>query len=438
MIDRQEARPWDTERPLPRLETPDRSQADPNPKTLDELIPEDHPARLIWELVEDLDMTALYERIKAVEGHPGRPAIDPKVLVALWAYATVEGIASARRLARLCYRHDAFKWLRGGVDVNYHTLADFRTAHAEWLQQQVVEVVASLMQEELIDLNRVGQDGMRVRASAGSGSFKREAKLEELLQQAQQQWERLQQQFENPSPELSARQRAARQRAARERLERLERAKQQRKKMEAGREARKKGDGTHARASTTDPEARRMKMGDGGYRPAYNVQFATTLDTLVITGVDVINAGSDGGQMEPMVERIESQQGQVPDEYYVDGGFSVKEDIDKVSQRGTTVYAPVKQAEKKQREGKDPYAPQKADTPQVAAWRQRMGTEQAQGKYRQRSKCEWPNAVCRNRNLQQFTVRGLAKVRAVVLWYVLVHNLLRMVALRAERATTTT
>jgi transposase len=433
MIDRQEA-PGDTERPLPRMYRPDRSRADPNPKSIDELIPEDHPARLVWELVEELDMTGLYEKIQSVEGHAGRPAIDPQILVALWAYATVEGIASARRLEKLCYRDDAFKWLRGGVDVNYHTLADFRTDHAEWLGEQIAAIVAVLMQEDLIHLNGVGQDGMRVRASAGSGSFKREAKLEELLEQAQQQWERLQQEFEDPSPELSTRQRAARERAARERVERLERAKEERKKVEAGREARKKGDGKHARSSTTDPEARRMKMGDGGFRPAYNLQFATTLDTLVIIGVDVINAGSDGGQMEPMVERIESEQGELPDEYYVDGGFSVNEDIDHVSQRGVTIYAPVKDADKKQQEGKDPYAPQKRDTPQVAAWRERMGTEEAKVKYRQRSKCEWPNAMCRNRNLQQFTVRGLAKVKAAVLWYVLVHNLLRMVALRAQRA----
>jgi transposase len=416
------------------MRRPDRSQADPNPGTIDELIPEDHPARLVWELVEQLDMTGLYENIQSVEGHPGRPAIDPQVLVALCVYATVEGIGSARRLAKLCYRDDAFKWLRGGVDVNYPTLADFYTDHGEWLKQQVVDVVAVLLQEELIDLNCVGQDGMRVRASAGSGSFKREAKLEELLQQARQQWERLEQEFEEASPKLSARQEAARRRAARERMERLERAKEERKKIEAGREARKKGDGKHARASTTDPDARRMKMGDGGFRPAYNTQFATTLDTLVIVGFDVINAGSDGGQMEPMVEQIESQQGELPDEYYVDGSFSVKDDIDNVSQRGVTVYAPVKDAEKKEREGKDPYAPQKRDSPSVAAWRERMGTEEAKRKYRRRSLCEWSNAMCRNRNLQQFTVRGLPKVRTALLWYVLVHNLLRMVALRAQRA----
>ncbi len=418
----------------PRLRRPDRSQVDPNPKSIDELIPEDDPARLVWDLVQDLDMAPLYENIKAVEGHPGRTPIDPRILAALWMYATIDGVCSARKLARLCYRDDAFKWLRGGVDVNYHTLSDFRIGHGEWLQQQIVTNIAVMRQQGLIDLNQVGQDGMRVRASAGSGSFKREEKLEEFLEESQQQWDRLQDELENGASELSARQRAARERAARERLQRLQRAKEERKKVEASRERRKKGDGKNARASTTDPEARCMKMGDGGYRPAYNVQFATTLDTLVIVGTDVINAGSDRGQMDPMIQQIEEQQGAPPGEYLTDGGFSTKDDIEKVSQRGVTVYTPVKEEEKQKRKGKDPFAPRRGEGPELTEWRERMGTEEAKEKYKGRCKCEWPNACCRNWGLWQFMVRGLKKVKAVVLWYVLAHNLLRMVALRAERA----
>ena len=420
--------------PSPRVKRPDRSQTDPHPKTIDELIAEGHPARLVWELVQDLDMTPLYANIKAVEGHPGRPAIDPEILTALWMYATSEGISSARKLAELCYRDDVYKWLRGGVDLNYHTLADFRTHHAEWLEQQIVTTVAVMRKEGLINLKVVGQDGMRVRASAGSGSFKKEEKLEEFLEEAQQQWNRLQEEFENGSSELSARQQAARERAARERLERLQRAKEECKKVAAARERRKKGDGRHARASMTDPEARRMKMPDGGYRPACNVQFATTLDTLVIVGVDVINAGSDGGQMDPMIQRIEQQQGEFPDEYYTDGGFSTKDDIENVGQRGVEVYTPIKEEDKQKREGKDPYAPRPGEGSKLTEWRQRMGTEEAKEKYKQRCKCEWSNACCRNWGLWQFRVRGLEKVKTVVLWYVLTHNLLRMVALRAQRA----
>jgi len=410
-----------TENPLrsPRMRSPDRSQA-VNPMVIDELLPSEHSARAIWELTQELDMTALYNQIHAVAGHPGRPPIDPQILAALWIYATSEGVSSARRLAGLCQEHNAYKWLCGGVSVNYHTLADFRTQHPQWLQEQVVTNIALLRQEGLIDLNQVGQDGMRVRASAGSGSFKREGRLEQFLQEAQQQWDRLQEEFEEGSSEVTARERAARERAARQRVECLERAKEELQKVAETREKRKKGDGQHARASTTDPEARKTKMGDGGFRPAYNVQFASTLDTLVIIGSDVINSGSDGGQMDPMLAQIKAQQGELPEEYYTDGGFSTKEDIEKVGQRGVVVFTPVKEVEKKKKAGKDPFAAQKGDGPEVAKWRTRMGTEAAQEKYKQRCKCEWPNAGCRNRGL--------------LLWHVLVNNLQRMVALRAQRS----
>ena len=421
--------------PAPRMKSPDRSQVDPNPKRIDELIPLDHPARLVWELVQQLDVKPLYAQIKAVEGHAGRAPIDPQILVALWLYATDEGIAKARELYRRCYDCDPYKWLRGGVDVNYHTLSDFRTQHPEWLKEQVVANVAAIRAEGLASLDVLGQDGMRVRAWAGNDSFKREAKLQQLLEEAEQKWDRLQQEFEQET-ELSAREQAAQERAAWERLERLKQAQQEIQQVAKAREKRKKGDGDSARASTTEPEARRMKMGDGGTRPAYNLEFSTDLNSLVIMGSDVTNAGSDAGQMEPMAEKLEAEQGPLPEkaEYYVDGGFASKEDLQSMAQRGVTVFAPVKAVEKHQRQGKDPYAPRRGDSPEVAAWRQRMGTEEGRRKYKQRAKCEWSNAECRNRGLHQFVVRGLEKVKTVVLWYVLIHNLFRMVALRAQRA----
>ena len=418
----------------PRMRSPDRSQVDPNPKAIDDLIPPEHEARLVWELVQDLNMSALYDQIKAVEGHAGRPPIDPRELTALWLYATIEGIASARKLYRRCYDCDPFKWIRGGVDVNYHTLSDFRTNHPEWLKEQVVANIAAIRAEGLADLDTIGQDGMRVRASAGSASFKKAETLERLLEEAEQRWDDLQEEFEQET-ELSARQQAAQERAAREKIERLKQAQEEVKQVVRQREKRKKGDGASARASTTDAESRRMKMGDGGFRPAYNVEFATDLNNLVIVGADLINAGSDSGQMEPMVQQIEAEQSPLSEdaEYYVDGGFSTKEDIESVGQRGVTVFAPVKELKKQEQQGKDPYAAKPGDSPEVAAWRERMGTAEAKEKYKQRSKTEWSNAECRNRGLQQFLVRGLAKVKSVVMWYVLIHNLLRMVALRAER-----
>jgi len=420
---------------VPRMKSPDRSQVDPNPKRIDDLIPPDHKARLIWELVEGMDLSPLYAEIKAVEGHAGRPPIDFRILVALWLYATDEGISSARELARRCNDCDACKWIRGGVNVNYHTLSDFRTDHPDWLKGQVVANIAALKAEGLASLETIGQDGMRVRASAGNDSFKREETLQKLLEEAEQQWDRLQEDFEQET-QLSARQRAAQERSARERTSRLKQALEEVKQVAESRERRKKGDGASARASTTDPTARRMKMGDGGTRPAYNVQFATDLDSLVIMGVDLINVGSDAGQMEPMREQMEAEQGPSPpeSEEYVDGSFAAKEDLENMARRGITVFAPPKEVKKQQQQGKDPYAPKRGDSPEMAEWRQRMGTAEAQEKYKQRGKCEWPNAQCRNHGLYQFLVRGLEKVKTVVLWYVLIHNLLRGVALRARLA----
>jgi transposase len=407
---------------------------DPFPKAIDDLVPADHQVRAVWALVEGMDLSSLYQDIKAVEGQPGRTPIDLRILVALWLYATLEGVGSARELDDLCRRHDAYKWLCGGVSVNYHTLADFRTAHGAWLEEQIVASVALLRQEDLVDLQRVGQDGLRVRACAGSGSFKSAATLQTHGQEAQQQWDRLQAELTNPSPQRSRRQLKARQRAARERLERLQRAQEEWQKIEQARESRKKGDGVKARASTTDPDARKMKMPDGGYRPAFNVQFATDLDALVVVGVTVTNAGTDNGQMDPMVEHIEEQHHTLPDEYYTDGGFSTHADIEKVTQRGPTVYTPVKEEEKKRDRGQDPFAPQKGDSPAVAAWRQRMGTAAAQTKYKARPLCEWTNATCRNRGLTRFWVRGLEKVKVVALWYGLAVNVLRLLAVRAAAA----
>jgi transposase len=428
---RQDASTDTPDKPPPRLHSPDRSRPDPNPKRIDELIPPEHKARLIWALVEDWNLTPLLDNIKSVEGHPGRDAIDPRILVALWVFATDEGISNARELARRCEDCDPYKWICGGVHVNHHTLSDFRVQHSDWLRQQVVTNIAAMMAEGLASLSKLGQDGMRVRANAGSGSFKRAEKLDELLQEAEQQWDQQQQDFEQT--QRTPAEQAAQSRAARERIERLKLAQEEVQQVAEQREQRKKGDGESARASTTDPESRRMKMGDGGTRPAYNVQFSTDLDSLMIMEADVVQAGSDSGQIEPLVQQIEADHGPLPknSEYYVDGGFCSHADLDSMAERGATVFAPVKAVEKKKQKGEDPFAPKHGDSPAVAAWRQRMGTDEAQEKYKQRSKAEYPNATCRNRGLQQFLVRGLDKVKTVVMWYVLTHNLFRVVALRA-------
>ena len=420
----------------PRVQRAQRDQMEWLPMALDDLIPREHEARSVWEFAGKMNLLPLYERIAAVEGRPGRDPIDPKILMALWLYATIEGIGSARKLDELCRHHHVYRWVCGGVSVNYHTLADFRTQHVELLNQLLTDSVASLLSAGLIELKRVAQDGMRVRASAGSSSFRRRPTLEECYAEAQEQVEALRAELEEADPGASnRRQQAARQRAVREKAERLERALEEMTKLEAQKESREKGSKEKARTSTTDPEVRKMKMADGGFRPAYNIQFSTTTDTQVIVGAEVTNSGSDGGQMAPMNGQIHERYGKSPEETIVDGGFSTLKDVETLttSEHGTTVYAPVKDEDKKRKKGEDPFAPRSGDSAAVAAWRQRMGTAEAKEIYKERAAtAECINAIARNRNLWFIRVRGLVKARAVALWYALAHNLRRAVALRAE------
>jgi transposase len=415
----------------PRLRCAVRDQIEFRACALNDMLPDDHQARVVWKFVEGLDLTPIYDEIASVAGRPGHPAADPRILFALWLYATLRGVGSARELDRLCGQHVAYMWICGGVSMNYHTLSDFRTRHVDVLDQLLTESVASLMAEGLVSLDRVAQDGMKVRANAGAASFRRKMTLEELLVEAKQQVEALRSELEADPAGATERQRAARQRAAKEREERIRAALNQIPQIEA---AKKAADKDKARASTTDADARTMKMGDGGFRPAFNVQFATATDSQVITGVEVTNSGGDQGQMAPMVEQHETRYGKTPDEMLVDGGFVKKEDIDAVSapQGNTTVFAPVMKSKDPNR---DSHQPRADDSPAVAEWRSRMATDEAKEIYKQRaSTAECSNAQARNRGLQRFLVRGLRKVKAIALWYALAHNLIRAAALRAEVA----
>lgn len=316
--------------------------------------------------------------------------------------------------------------------MNYHTLADFRVQNLEFLDDLLTQSVATLLHQGLVELTRVAQDGMRVRASAGSSSFRRKPTLEECLLEAETHLEELQHEAD-AEPGAEDRRVQARERAARERTERLEAALAEREKLVPLMERRQKGSGEKARASTTDPEARKMKMGDGGFRPAFNVQFATTADSLVIVGVDVVNAGTDGGQMVPMVDQIQERYGQRPAEYLADGGFISLADITTLEQANIATYLPIMEQDKKRAKGIDPFAPVKGDSEEVKRWRARMGTEEAQTIYKQRTgTAEYPNAGCRNRGLHQFRVRGLWKAKAVSLLHALAHNFQRALDLKRQ------
>jgi transposase/Skp family chaperone for outer membrane proteins len=389
---------------------------------LDSLVPEDHKVRIIWEMAQEYDLSKLYGYIDAIEGEAGRPAIDPLILVVLWLYATTEGVGSARELARLCEEHIAYQWILGGVSVNYHTLADFRVNYESELDEILTENVAALMSEGIVSLDRTAQDGIRVRASAGGGSFRRQARLETFLIEAEKEVKALKEVGGNDGEGVNLRRLSAQKRASEERLVRVKKALEEIKKAKEtkARSHKSKDKQKEARSSTTDAEARIMKMADGGFRPAYNGQFSVDVESGIVVGVDVTNQ-VDQGQMIPMIDQIDQRYQRVPKEHLVDGGFVTTSDMEEAFKRNVQIYAPLPEEDPEKSNLRKPY---KLETPVVQAWRKRMNSLQGKEIYKERaSSIEWVNALARNRGLQQFEVRGKQKVKSALLWFVLVHNL---------------
>jgi transposase len=416
----------------PRLRVPERRQVDMHWAALDDLVADDHPVRAVWSFAVGLDLSALHAAIEAREGRPGHPPAAPELMMALWLWATIDGVGSARQLDRLCREHLIYRWLCGGVSMNYHSLSDFRLAHREVLDQLLARGVASLVEAGLVSLDTLAQDGLRVRASAGASSFRRHKRLEALRRAAQARVARLRAELEADPGSGDKRRRAAQERAAREREARIAAAQERMRELEAERARREKTNKKDVarqkepRASTSDAEARVMKMADGGFRPAYNMQLVAEPTTQVIVAIDIDTSGSDRGLVRLALDGLAARDCK-PCDYLVDGGFTKNDDIEWAHASGTKLWCPPGQT----RHGSDPYAPKAGDSPAVADWRRRMASERGKQIYRRRAEHECINAQARRMGLQQLTVRGKDKARTVLLWFALAHNMLRSFALQA-------
>ena len=401
---------------------------------LDALLPSDHQARMISAALDRLDLSLFYDSIQARGSTPGRAATDPKLLLGLWLYATIDGVGCGRSIERLCDCHDAYRWLRGGVTLNYHTLNDFRVEHEAALDALFTSLLTTLVNQGVISVECVSQDGTRVRASAGSSSFRSGRRLRELHDMMAQHVQEVKRQMD---PAVSAQQQRARERAAVEKLQRLEQALEELPKVEAARarwtrgKQRKKA----ARVSTTDPEARVMKIGNQGYAPAYNVQIATDTKSRAIVGIDVTNEGSDVHQSAPMRRQIERRMvaaeatlgRAVPrmKEQLLDGGYADAREVRTAEREEVTMYVPPRKRTVK--EGDDPTTGVRASDPDdIKRWRARMSTPKAlEFKTLRGSTVETINADLKtHRAMNKFVVRGLHKVRCVALLNALTYNLL--------------
>lgn len=411
----------------PRYVQAQRDEIDFRRFEFDELIGPDHVARVLWAYVERLDLRELYGTIRAYEHGPGRPPPDPRVILALWLYACVEGVGSARALERLSEEHHGFMWLRGGVPANYHLLSDFRRDSAAVVDRLLSEGVAALFSQGLIELQTLGQDGVRIRAAAGAASLRRRPRLQKLLEEARQRVATLKQELDADADASNKRLRAARERAARERQERIEaalRALSDRDGDDPPATGGGQDDNKAApRASTTDAQARVMRMPDGGWRPAYNMQITSDVAGMIVTDIAVDTTGSDGSLMAPAAQRFETRFTHRPRRWLADGGYTVLKDIAALAAKGIAVFCPLKPRRNPKH---DPATPRPGDPPAVAQWRVRMvaDADKPTGWMRQRAQIERFHAVVRQRGLGRFTVRGIDKVRAVLNMHALAHNIL--------------
>ena len=427
-----------------RVVGPDRSQLRWDLIDIEGLLAGDHRARMVWAFVEGLNLAPLYELIGSREGEAGRPPADPAVVLALWLYASLEGVGSARELARLCERDAAYRWLCGGVAVNHHGLADFRVAHGEFLDGLLSESIAAMVVEGLVDLDEVTVDGTKVKASAGKGSFAGENKIARVERLAAERVARLRAEIEADPGASTRRRRAAEERAAddiaeraqraRAALDRLKAEKAERAKRHAKEEA-KKGE---PKASLTDPDARRMRFADGSVKAGYNVHLAASATGMVVS-VMATDRRNDAGMAVPMVDDIKRRYGRGPKRLLVDTNYAPADDIVALASRegdGVLVYAPPpeERADVKPETLKRRATERAKEAPALKDWRQRMDTAQGQSIYRSRKRIELVNAHMKNRGFERLNLRGLLKAKIVALWHALAHNILVAHRLRLAKA----
>lgn len=400
--------------PKVRTSEPQRAQGVIRFEIPEETLPADHPARLLWGIVSRLDLSSFLAEAKAFEGRQGRDQTSVRMLLTLWLYAISVNVGSGREIERRLGSDPAFQWIVGDKRVGRTTLNEFRINHPQAIEKVFADVLGVLMNKGLVSLNLVAQDGTRVRASASSPSFRRASSLSNCRQQAALHLRAVLAQADDTD---DAQQQKVREAKARDFQRRVDEALTVLRELQEN-----DSSGKTLRASTTDPEARVMKMPRGEFAPAYNVQLATAGDPeggpRTIVGVRVTNVGSDYGSVGPMIDDIERRCGERPSVLLADAGHASFEDIRAASERGVTAYIAAQERSLTK-------PPRPSEGPVVAAWRERMQTEEAKQQMRARSSlCELSNAHIKTRfSMASLLVRGLTKVTCMVLLTALTANL---------------
>jgi transposase len=415
-----------------RVLRPDRDQVRWDTVDLESQLPPDHAARTVWQFVQGCDLTEFYARIAARDDQPGRPASDPAVLLALWLYATVDAVGSARAIERLCRDHAAYRWLCGGVPVNHDMLSRFRREGGAPLDALLTRSLTGLVAENLVKLEELTIDGTKIRARAGHGSMAGSERLSRLQARIAARVADLRGELEQDGSAGEKRRRLRAARAAQAQAERLQRARERLTDLESEKAVRAKQYRVEEAAkpapkvSISDPEVRRMRMADGATRPAWNVQVATSNGFVV--GIMPTDRRNDSGLAADLLAQARQRCGRTPGRLLADATALTIGEIAALAEShpGMLVYTPAP-------------APCEAITPAsarnrrlrlrrepaaVQAWRARMQTPAAEAVYRRRKLTEHVHAKMKNRGFGVMMLHGLAKVRVVCLLHALAHNLI--------------
>lgn len=410
-----------------KLRIAERQQITMEFSCLDELIDEDHRVRSIWKYVELANLEKALERVQTYQDASGRSAIDPKILLALWLYATIEGYGSAYNLEKLCQENIAYKWICGGVSIGRKTLSNFRIKSGDILESILINGVTALIKANVVDLEEISQDGLKVKACASEKSYRNKKSIAQVREIVQEHITRLKNELEtNPSGAVEHRKKM-KLRRLQEKQKRLEEAYKEvescaEKKDAAQKRDRKKKLTDHEKAkikvSTTDPQARLMKMPQGGYKLAMNCEFAMDTKSGFIVGTRATNQENDSGQVGIMFDYLRNSYGITPKRYLADAGFRNNKDTQRLYENGCEVFMPIPIKEQKVTN---------KNSEGVVKWKERMQTQSAKETYSRRaSTIEWFNAGARQRGLQSFSVRGLEKGQVTCNLQALAHNIQRM------------
>lgn len=416
-----------------KLLNPNRTQIEIRVSSLNDLIPEDHTARVVWNYIDKLDISKSLKNIITCHGCVGRPAVNPKILIALWLYATIEGIGSARVLTRYTKEHIGFTWICGGVQIERKTISDFRVNNNDLFDELLAQGVAILVKAKAVTLKEIAQDGLKVRSDSSKNSFRNTDNLKHCYEKAKERIDLLKKEIDEDPASCSRRQKHNKIRAQEEVMSRIQKAEEELKEFisdtDKNRQKHRKKKLTndekeYIKSSITDPEARIMKMPDGSYHPAYNFQYSVDTENNIIISLDVIQNGSDAGQMLPMYEKIKATYNQIPGRYLVDCGFKNYSDIKKIFKDGCKVYMPPQQSGKR-----NVISPEKSrakNSEPIKEWRARMEEKETKNIYKNRKQTiELANAKLRGLGLYRLAVRGLEKAKGIATFFAFAYNMMR-------------